>query len=130
VTTRTLGMPAELRRHLEYVLPWMRDTCRPTVRITPRDSDERRCAVYAADHYEISAFYTTTDAASITALEDALKATPGVYLTTRAQSAGGACRQNVFTNPTWPTPLGTARRDRDGLRMQVLALIRDEEAGR
>jgi hypothetical protein len=41
---------------------------------------------------------------------------------TDAEEAPG----NVFTNPAWPPALGVARRDRDSLRAQVIALVSDE----
>jgi hypothetical protein len=124
MSTQTLGMPAGLRRRLEYSLPRQRDRYPPVVRVTPRDRNERRCAAWAADHYEVHAFYTTSDTASLGPLEDALKATPGVYLTTQVH---GHAEQpgNVFSNPVWPAALGAARRDRHSLRQQVIALIND-----
>lgn len=123
MSTRTLGMPADLRRRLEYILPRQRGTYPPFVRVTPRDADERRCAAWASDHYEVHAFYTTSDTGSLAALEAAFQDVPGVYLTTQVDSSGG---RTVFNNPAWPAPLGSDRRDRDSLRIQVIALIRDE----
>ncbi len=123
MSTRTLGMPAELRRRLEYTLSRQRGIYRPFVRVTPRDRGERRCDAWAADHYEVNAYYTTSDTTSLGPLEDALKATPGVYLTTQVHPAVG---RTTFTNPAWPPPLGSARRDRDALRAQVIALISDQ----
>ncbi len=125
MSARTLGMPADLKRRLTYSLPGHGGT--PAVRITPRDRNERKCAAYAADHYEIQAYYTTTSADVLTALEEALKAVPGVYATTQVRiNDPGVSLANTFTNPEWPHALGAGRRDRDSLRPQVIALIRDE----
>jgi hypothetical protein len=52
VSTRKLGMPAELRR-LEYSLPVTGGP--PVVRITPPGRRERKGAAYEADHYEVPA---------------------------------------------------------------------------
>ena len=60
-------------------------------------------------------------------LEDELRDVPGVYATTQVHGDPASRRRNVFTNPEWPPKLGTLRRDRDELRPQVLALIRDPE---
>lgn len=116
-----LGTPTELRRRLEYVLPRQDGLYPPVVRVTRRDRAERKCAAWAADHYEVQAYYTTTDAASLDALEDALKATPGVYLTTQVRPLPGLGTE--FTNPAWPAALGAGRRDRHSLRAQVIALM-------
>lgn len=124
MTTYKLGLPSELRRRLEYTLPRQRGYSDAAVQITPRDRNERRCAVYAADHYEVNAFYTSSEPGSLDALEAALAAVPGVYLTTRVLPS--APFVNMFTNPAWPAALGTARRDRNSLRTQVIALMRDE----
>jgi hypothetical protein len=126
VSVLALPMPADLARRLEYRLPRQRGTYTPYVSITPRGRDERRCAAYAADHYEVSAYYVASDIGSLGALEDGLKAVPGVYLTTQVHPRREGA---VFTNPAWPAALGTARRDRNSLRSQVIALIRDERSG-
>lgn len=125
MTTYRLGFPSELRRQLEGALP--NGTCCPaTVRVTARDCAERRCPAWDAEHYEVMAYYTTTDPASLDRLEMALRELPGVYLTTQVRRADDRVTSpNAFTNPDWPVPLGTKRRDRDRLRPQVLALIRD-----
>jgi hypothetical protein len=122
-------MPADLRRRLEYALPRQHGRYPPVVRVTPRDRDEHRCAAWAADHYEVHAYYTTSDTGSLGPLEDALKAAPGVYLTTQVHGHQPPAGQpgNMFTNPAWPAALGTARRDRNSLRAQVIALIGDEK---
>jgi hypothetical protein len=127
VTTHKLGMPADLKRQLEYALPRQHGKYPPAVRVTPRDHRERRCAAYDADHYEVQAYYTTTSADSLSVLEEALKAVPGVYATTQVRAGDpGVSRKNTFTSPDWPLPLGTARLGRDDLRPQVIALIRDD----
>ncbi|WP_336204400.1 hypothetical protein [Nonomuraea sp. LPB2021202275-12-8] len=83
MTTYRLGLPSELKRALEYALPRQNGTYSPTVRVTPRDRTGRKCAAWAADHYEVHAFYTTTDLASLDQLEKALSDRPGVYATTQ-----------------------------------------------
>jgi hypothetical protein len=100
------------------------------VRVTPRDRGERKCAAWAAHHYEVHAYYTTSDQDSLELLEEALGAVPGVYLTTQVHGHRPAAGRNgsIFTNPAWPAPLGTARRDRNSLRTQVLGLICDQAA--
>lgn len=122
--TRILGEPAQFRRYLERSLPR-----RPAVEVTPRDDDEAPSPAWRADHYEIRAYYTATagtDAATAYGeLEAALRAIPGVYLTTRVERASISATV-AFTNPDWPARLGTGRRDRNSLRMQVMALIRPE----
>lgn len=123
MTTHTLGMPAELKHWLERTLPLQRHIYPPFVSVTARDAAERRCPAWAADHYEIHAFYTTSDLRSLGALESALQAVPGAYLTTQVHRSAAHA---VFTNREWPRPLGAGRRDRDSLRIQVMALIRDE----
>lgn len=126
MTTYKLGTPASLKRLLAGSLPGHGG--QPVVRVTPRDRCERRSAAYDADHYEVSAFYTSSSADALASLEEALKAVPGVYLTTQVHAlAGSACpRVSTFTNPAWPAPLGTARRDRNELRPQVIALMKDD----
>lgn len=121
MTTYQTGLPAELKRRLEYLLPRQHGTCSPSVRVTPRDRTERKCAAYAADHYEVQAYYTTTDANSLDLLEKALRELPGVYATTQVRRRGG----NELTNPEWPAAAGPGRRGFDDLRPQVIALISD-----
>ena len=75
------------------------------------------------------AFCVTSEIESLAALEDAMKAMPGVYLTTQVRVRGIGRRglpENEFTNPAWPAALGTARRDRNSLRVHGIALIKDE----
>ena len=95
------------------------------VTITPRGRDERRCPAYAADHYEVNVFYAASDLAALDPLEEALKAEPGVYLTTRVHADSA---QPWFSNPGWPPALGSKRRDRNQLRVQVIALMSDPAA--
>lgn len=108
MSTIKLGLPSELKRRLEYSLPSQPGAGRPAVRVTPRDRRERRCAAYAADHYEVQAFTTTTSADSLRALEEALQAVPGVYATTQVRvDDPGASLANTFTSPArgterWP----------------------------
>ncbi len=54
---------------------------------------------------------------------------PGIYATTQVRVTDpGVSLVNTFTNPAWPPALGAARRDRDSLRPQVIALVKDEGA--
>ncbi|GAA4976148.1 hypothetical protein GCM10023334_102410 [Nonomuraea thailandensis] len=122
MATYRLGLPSELKRALEYALPRQHGTYSPIVHVTPRDRAGRKCAAYVADHYEVHAFYTTTDCDSLERLEKALGERPGVYVTTRVLRNQG---RNEVTNPAWPAAAGLARRGFHGLRPQVLALIRD-----
>lgn len=121
MTTYRIGLPSEVKRELEYTLPRQAGTSAPVVRVTPRDRDQRKCAAYEAHHYEVQAFYTTTDTESLDLLEKALRELPGVYMTTQVRGRG--C--NKVTNSAWPAALGTSRRGFHELRPQVLALIRD-----
>jgi hypothetical protein len=119
--------PAGLKRHLESVLPGHRGV-QVTVQVHRRDRQEHRCAARDVDHYEILAYYTTTSQAALDELESALKQTPGVYLTTQVRrGSGNPGGGNVFTEPSWPVPLGARRRDRDDLRPMVIALLRGAE---
>jgi hypothetical protein len=115
----SLGMPADLRSRLEYALPRQDGQRPPVVHVTPRDADEHRCAAWCADHYEVAAFYSASGV-GYDGLEWALKLLPNVYITTHA--GGGK-----FSNPDWPAPLGSRRRDRTTMRQQVIALMRDPE---
>lgn len=121
MTTYRLGLPSELKRTLEYALPRQNGTYSPIVRVEPRDCAGRKCAAWAADHYEVHAFYTTTDLDSLDQLETALGERPGAYATTRVLRNQD---RNELTNPEWPVA-GTARRGFHELRPQVLALFRD-----
>lgn len=121
MSTHRLGFPSDLRRRLQNSLPRPRGTGSLVVRVTPRDRDERKCAVWAADHYEIQAYYTTTDPASLDLLEAALRELPGVSATTQVHGR----ERNQVTNPDWPAQLGTRRRGLHMLRPQVMALIAD-----
>jgi len=120
MTTHKIGMPSELRRRLEYLLP-RQNGYSPVVRVTPRDHCERKCPAYAADHYEVQAYYTTTDTDSLDLLEKALRGVPGVYVTTQVRGRG----RNEVANPEWPAAAGAGRRGFHDLRPQVLALISD-----
>jgi hypothetical protein len=72
-------MPADLKHRLADPLPSQEYGVRRVVRVAPRDSRERGCAAYEADHYEVQAYYyTTTSADALNVLEAALKAVPGV----------------------------------------------------
>jgi hypothetical protein len=123
-----LGLPSDFKRRLQASLPAYSGVPVSVGDPVPRNRQERRCAAYEADHYEVRAFYTTVSRESLDMLEEALKAVPGVYATTQVRRASDrVTAPNVFTNPDWPPPLGTERRDRNDLRPQVLALIRDEE---
>lgn len=119
MSTDTLGYPAHLRDTLRYKLPG-----RPVVHVYPRDEDHRRCPVYAADHYEVTAFYTAVgDDHDRAALEQALRELPGTYLTTQLRGNFPAPGVTV-SNPGWPVryPRGSS------LRVQVRALLRDPGA--
>ena len=132
MTTYTLGLPAQLRDRLQRLLP--RYTGYPAVvRVIPLNAKHKRCAAYEADHYQVQAYTYTYNRDHLNDLEAALKAEPGVYATTQVHTLRDATGTlvNVFTNPDWPPPLGIARRDRNSLRPQVMALIKDpEEAAR
>jgi hypothetical protein len=119
-----LGLPSEVKRSLEYALPRQGGRYPPVVRVTPRDSSYRKCAAWAADIYEVQAFYTTTDSGSLDRLEEALGEMPGVVMTTQVRGR----ERNVATNPDWPAALGPARRGFHQLRPQVLAIIGDRGA--
>lgn len=122
MTTNRLGSPSELKHALERALPRQNETYSPVVHVTPRDAAFRKCAAWAAEMYEIQAFYTTSDGNSLDRLEDALGEMPGVFLTTQVRPAQG---RNTATNTSWPAPLGVSRRGWHDLRPQVLALIVD-----
>lgn len=122
MSTYTLPYPADLEDRLECSLPHG-SGCRAAVHVTPRDEQHRKCAVWQADHHEISAHYSVMNPDLLGPLEEALQAVPGVYLTTRIQ---GLHSEGVkISNPDWPAKLGTSRRGRGELRPQVLALIHD-----
>ena len=123
VTTYRLGLPSELKRALISALPRQNDTYSPVVRVTPRDGEGRKCSAYAAEMYEIQAYYTTTDPGSLDLLQKALGEMPGVFLTTQVRPVRGA--GNEVTNSAWPAKLGVSRRGLHQLRPQVLALISD-----
>jgi hypothetical protein len=107
--------PADFKHDLEARLPAY-GKLPAVVRLHLQDKNEHKCAAYEADHYE-----------PLDAPEAALKAMPGVYLTTQVRKDSGfVTAKTVFTNPDWPARLGVRRRDRDSLRPQVMALIRDE----
>lgn len=122
MTIYRLGLPSELVRTLGYALPRQNETYSPVVRVTPRDAAFRKCAAWAAEMYEIQAFYTTSTPPSLDRLEDVLSEMPGVFLTTQVRPERG---RNTATNTSWPAPLGVSRRGWHDLRPQVLALIRD-----
>ena len=129
MSTYSLGQPGECRHRLEVSLP--RDGgFSATVRVTPRDRRERKCPAYDADHYEVQAFYTRASTDLLDQLEDALKAVPGVYVTTQVRrTSDSVLAGNVFTNPAWPGSARHRPRGRHDLRPQVLALVRDEPPG-
>lgn len=131
MSTLKLPYPAALRAQLQATLPRDRAGQGPGVIITPRGHDHRRCAAYESAYYEIQAFYVVNALPFLGPLEEALRAVPGVFLTTQVRwvspQAPGESMTNTFTNPEWPARLGTARRDRNALRVQVIALIRDPE---
>ncbi|MEU4828791.1 hypothetical protein AB0H37_43710 [Actinomadura sp. NPDC023710] len=121
MSTYRLGFPSQLKRQLQDSLPRQHGTYSPVVSVTPRDRAERKCPVYDADHYEVQAYYTTTDADSLDLLEQALREMPGVYVTTQVRGRG----RNEVTNPDFPNRLGASRRGLHDLRPQVIALIGD-----
>jgi hypothetical protein len=114
--------PSELRHQLERTLPYQNGTLSTVVRVTPRDRDHRKCAVWNADHYEVQAYYTTSNSTSLDRLKEAMRELPGVYMTTQVRYVGRL--RNLLTNPEWPAALGTSRRGLHDLRPQVLALVR------
>lgn len=124
MTTYRVGMPSDLKRKLERILPRCQGAMLG-VRVIPRDRAERQCPVYDADHYEVRAYYTMTDSHALDLLEKALREMPGVYLTTQIGHSEGDRDRNAVANPEWPAALGERRRGFHGLRPQVLALISD-----
>ena len=124
MTTYRLKYPAEMKRHLESVLPH-RHAASLVVLVTPRDQAGRKCPAYESHCYEIQAFYTRTSPEALDRLEEAVRALPGVYLTTQVRDDGSSRLRNEVTNPEWPAGLGRSRRGLHGLRAQVLALISD-----
>jgi hypothetical protein len=112
----------QLKYRLEHSLPRHPVAGSVFIKVTPRDASERKCSLYLATHFELQAFYTVTSYEHLIALEEALRTVPGVYAVTRVIPEGDRV---TFTNPEWPAPLGTARRGRDLLRAQVIALIAD-----
>lgn len=121
MSTYRLALPSELKRQLQGLLPCQHGTYPPVLRVTARDRAERKCPVYDADHYEVQAYYTTTDSDSLDLLEKAFRELPGVYATTQVRGRG----HNEVTNPDFPTRLGVSRRGLHQLRPQVIALIGD-----
>jgi hypothetical protein len=121
MTTYRLGFPSDLKRKLQNSLPRPHGAGSLVVLVTPRDCAERKCAAYDADHYEIQAYYTTTDPDALDLLEKALHELPGVSATTQVRGR----ERNEVTNPDWPTCLGIRRRGFHMLRPQVIALIAD-----
>jgi hypothetical protein len=121
VSTYKLGFPSDLKHQLQHSLPRPHGTGSLVVLVTPRDSAERKCPAYKADHYEIQAYYTTTNPNALDLLEEALRELPGVSATTQVRGRG----RNELTNLDWPVQLGTRRRGWHLLRPQVMALIAD-----
>jgi hypothetical protein len=91
------------------------------VQVTPRAANGQRCPVYAADFYEVAAYYVSSNPALLDRLEAALTHVPGVYRTTRVAAVGD---HSEVQDRSWP--VGSTRRDKM-LRVQVLALMRDPE---
>jgi hypothetical protein len=125
VTVTTLGQPAELAAALKRQLAC--HAGHAFITVIPRDEQEFRCAGWQADHYEVCVYYTVLVATTLTVLEEQLRDVPGVYATTQVHGDPLMPRRNIFSNPGWPQRLGERRRDRDEMRPQVLALIRDPE---
>jgi hypothetical protein len=122
VTTHRIGLPSEVRRALEDALPRQNGALVPVVRVTPRDSRHLKCAAYEADHYEVQAYYTTSDPDCLNRLQQALREVPGVTLTAQVLRADG---RNQVSDSQWPAALGRRRRGFADLRPQVLALMSD-----
>lgn len=102
------AVPRPVADQLTYELPGIRR--HGYVQVTPRDPSGRRCAAWDA------AYYIATGT-PLDELEAALRARPGTARTTQV-TAGGQAR-----DADWP---GFARRrDRRGLRPQVLAMVAD-----
>jgi len=125
-----LGTPADLARHLERVLPqvpgsWIR------VIVIPRNTAEKKCALWEADHYEVRVMYTQMNEKLLEPLEKALQERPEVFLTTQVvpfhSGSRGERVRNMVTNKAWPPKLGTLRRDFHALRPQVIALMTDQD---
>lgn len=129
MSTLRLPYPAALRDQLQDTLPRDHAGQKPGVIITPRGTDHRRCAAYDAAYYEVQVFYVVNALPLLGPLEAALRALPGVFMTTQVRwvdpQAPGEPMTNTFTNPDWPAKLSAARRDRNRLRVQVIALIED-----
>jgi hypothetical protein len=118
MSTCTLPYPCQLRDQLKDELPDIRG--RGSVKVTPRDRDGRRCAAWDAEFYEVAAYYVATGT-SLDRLEAALRARIGTVRTTQITGNPAQIR-----DADWP---GFARRrDRQSLRLQVLAMIADMPA--
>jgi len=128
VTVTTLGQPVELAERLARRLTRY-DEAIVVVRVIPRDERELKAGARWADHYEIRAYYTMVTSTTLDVLEAELRDVPGVYMTTQVRPHPDNPWKNVFTNPQWPEKLGIRRRDRNELRPQVIALIRDPQEG-
>jgi hypothetical protein len=126
MTVTTLGRPADLEAALRRRLDHPAGSTL-VIRVIPRDEKEIKCGARWADHYEARVYYTVVTPETLPVLEGQLQDIPGVYATTQVHADPGNPWKNVFTNPGWPAKLGIRRRDRNELRPQVLALIRDPE---
>ena len=125
MSTDTLGYPAQLRDRLKITLPQDIRSGPVMVHMEPKDKEHRKCAAWAADHYEVAAFYASMGPSEdflYARLEEALRELPETYLTTQLQGHGDYDRPGMtLSNPDWPVryPQGNT------LRQQVRALMRD-----
>lgn len=120
-----LRMPADLEHYLRRKLP-TQGINTPIVKVTPRDEEHHKCAVWLADHYEVAAYYYVTSHDLLVPLEEALRQVAGVYLITQLWGDGYQTRSVTVSNPDWPEFLGTKRRGGDFLRPSVRALMSDQ----
>lgn len=104
-------LPSEVARYMRTELPGY-----PHVVVTPRDADEARCPAYAADHYEVTAYYVSTvgGRALLDRLQAALDAQPDVYRSTVIIGDGSI-------DSDWPVRYQSPK----SFRPQVRALYRD-----
>jgi hypothetical protein len=125
MNTDTLGYPAQLRDRLKITLPQDIRSGPVMVHMEPKNKEHRKCAAWAADHYEVAAFYASMGPSEdflYARLEKALRDLLETYPTTQLQGHGDYDRPGMtLSNPDWPV-----RYPQDNtLRQQVRALMRD-----
>jgi hypothetical protein len=117
MSTLTLPGPARLRDQLTAELRM--HSGRGAITVTPRDRNGRQCSAWAADFYEVAAYYVGMGT-PLDELEATLRARPGVVRTTQVTGYPAKIR-----DADWPGFV--KRRDRELLRPQVLAMLADVE---